>query len=66
MPVCRICGDDKDTKELTHIPYFRKYKKHAVSWCHECQKLWIQMKKEKIRNAGIFNTDPEKFTVCFE
>ena len=65
MVVCRICGEEKDAKDFTTIPYFTKYKKHSVIWCHQCQKLWMDMKKEKERLKKFMN-DEQKFSVSFE
>ena len=65
MKVCRICGEQKEDKEFTSIPYFTKYKKHSVLWCHLCQKLFMDMKKEHQR-LKKFLDDEQKFIVSFE
>lgn len=51
MVICRICGDNKEASDFKTIPNFTKYKKHTVSWCKECQKLFLDMKrgKEKLK-----------------
>ena len=65
MQTCRVCGEDKPLGQFTHIPYFCKYKKHKVVWCHECQKMYMKMKKEKQR-VEAFLQDDQKFIVSFE
>ena len=63
--LCHICGEDKKEEEFKLVPYFRKYNKHRVCWCKECQKMYITMKKEK-RRLQIFLEDETKFTVSFD
>lgn len=65
MVTCRVCGQEKDESEFTYVPYFSKYKKHKVVWCRECQKMYMQMKKEKER-LEKFLCDKNKFVVSFE
>jgi len=65
MLVCRVCGDEKDDREFASIPFFTKYKRHKVIWCSSCQKMWIQMMKEKQR-LQRFIEDPTKFVVSFQ
>lgn len=65
MVVCRVCAEDFPPEYFTHLPYFCKYKKHKVLWCHECQKMYMKMKKEKDRLIN-FIQDDQKFTVSFE
>ena len=64
MVCCRVCGMEKKAEEFSSIPYFTKYKKHKVLWCHDCQKMWMQMRKEKER-LEKFVKDDQKFTVSF-
>jgi hypothetical protein len=48
MKTCKICGETKEDNCFVIIPFFTKYKKHnKVTWCTICQKLYIDMKKEK-------------------
>ena len=65
MIACRVCGDEKEKSEFESIPYFTKWKKHKVFWCRDCQKLYIQMRKDKER-LEKFVKDDTKFTVSFE
>lgn len=67
MLTCRICGDKKPGEEFLHITNFTKYKKHPVIWCKDCQKLWMDMRKErefKQRKLAL-TQDTEKFIVSF-
>lgn len=65
MIECHICGQEKIALQFTTIPYFTKYKKYSVIWCHDCQKMYIGMKKEKER-IKKFVKDDTKFSVSFE
>lgn len=63
--LCHICAEEKPEEKFTTIPYFNKYKKNRpVQWCHECQKMYIQMKKEN-RRLEKFLQDTTKFVVSF-
>lgn len=64
MITCHICGEQKDKEKFSYIPYFRKFKRHDVTWCHGCQKMYMQMKKEKQR-VQEFVQDATKFIVSF-
>ena len=65
MPSCRVCGDEKSEDEFRTMPNFTKYKKHRVQWCKHCQKLYMDMKKEKERNEKIA-TGEHIFSVSFK
>lgn len=65
MLICRICGETKAEGEFKHITNFTKYKKHTVQWCRDCQKLWLDMKREKERVKKLLSTQ-QKFEVSFE
>lgn len=65
METCRVCAESKRKEEFFFIPYFTKYKKHTVIWCRECQKMYMQMRKDKDRLERFLNDD-KKFTVSFE
>lgn len=65
MSICRVCGETKPEGEFKNITNFTKYKKHAVLWCRDCQKLWLDMKREKERVKKLLNTE-QKFEVSFE
>ena len=47
MPTCRICAVMKPIEEFQKIFQFVKYKRHNPIWCKDCQKMFIQMKKEE-------------------
>lgn len=68
MVVCRICGLSKPEQDFKHIHHFTKYKKHNVSWCKECQKMWMSMQKEKeqVQKKEVLSLQTEKFIVSFE
>ena len=65
MPCCRVCGESKPEEEFNNIPNFTKYKKHKVTWCRGCQKLWVDMKKEKERKEKIVSGN-HIFSVSFD
>jgi predicted metal-binding protein len=65
MPICRVCGEAKAEGEFRNITNFTKYKKHTVCWCRDCQKLWLDMKREKERMKK-FLTLPQNFEVSFQ
>ena len=65
MLICRVCGETKAEGEFKNITNFTKYKKHAVLWCRSCQKLWLDMKKEKERVKKLLTAE-KKFEVSFE
>ena len=65
MITCRVCGELKPPEEFHNIPNFTKYKKHKVTWCRICQKLWIDMKKEKER-IDKFRSYKAEYSVSFD
>ena len=65
MVACRICGEEKEGDQFSYIPYFRKFKKNKVIWCHTCQQMYINMKKQKQRLMD-FVMDEKKFIVSFD
>ena len=65
MLLCRICGESKPPGEFKHITNFTKYKKQAVVWCRDCQKVWMDMNREKDR-IKKFRSMKQKFEVSFE
>lgn len=65
MPCCRVCGEHKPDEEFHHVINFTKYKKHKVTWCRPCQKLWIDMKKEKDRMHKLHSIE-KNWEVSFD
>lgn len=65
MPICRICGEEKVKEDFYHIPNFLKYKKNKVIWCRYCQKLWLDMRKQREYTDKYLNTQ-QSFSVSFE
>lgn len=61
--ICRICGECKADGEFKHITNFTKYKKHVVVWCRECQKAFVNMKKNEREKK---DQPPPIFLVTFE
>jgi hypothetical protein len=47
------------------MPNFTKYKKHKVTWCRACQKVWIDMKKE-MEKVRIFRGYVANYSVSFD
>lgn len=64
MPCCRICGETKPSKDFLSIAYFAKYKKNKVNWCRDCQRMWVEAKREKEYADKYLNTG--SFTVSFD
>jgi predicted GIY-YIG superfamily endonuclease len=44
---CLVCGEKKSKQEFKYIMYFSQYKKKKITWCQDCQKMYLAMKKEK-------------------
>ena len=65
MPTCRICGETKSQDEFHNVTNFTKYKKHPVQWCRDCQKLWLEMRKERVYKEKILSMQ-QKFEVSFQ
>lgn len=57
MLTCRLCGEPKKREEFHHVIHFTKYKKHKVFWCKDCQKQYIDWRKdtEKIKKLQEWN-----------
>lgn len=53
MQTCRLCGEEKSKEEFQHVIHFTKYKKHKVLWCKECQRMYMEMKKQEIKKDSI-------------
>lgn len=66
MKTCHICGEEKEDYLFLRIPFFAKYKKQRVIYCNECQKMFMDMIKEKEHKEKILNQDVTQFTVSFE
>lgn len=66
MVACQICGEKKKVSEFYPLPFFTKYKKQVVTWCHDCQKLYIEMKKQRQRHEKLEGfQEKDSFTVSF-
>lgn len=65
MGLCFICGESKVQGEFKNIPNFTKYKKRSVSWCRDCQKLFLEMKRNKEMKNKILHGE-KKFDVSFQ
>lgn len=65
MLVCKICGETKPPEDFKAIHYFRSVQRNKVQWCRECQRMWMEMKKDKER-IQKFVEDPTKFIVSFQ
>ena len=66
MKTCHICGEWKEDILFFKIPFFAKYKKQNVTWCNECQKMFMDMIKEKEHKEKILHQDKSQFIVSFE
>ena len=64
MPCCRICGEIKEEKEFWNIPYFSKYKKQKVIWCRDCQKMWLDQRRQR-EYAEKYLFSIQSFSVSF-
>lgn len=64
--LCHICGEEKDERDFKSVPYFRKYKKRPVVWCTHCQKMYMEMKRERERQIKVLEEDESKFIVSFD
>lgn len=46
MVICQICGETKSPEKFTYIKNFTRHKKNVI-WCHDCQHLFLDMKRQK-------------------
>ena len=65
MVVCRICSENKTEEEFKTIPLFTKHKKHIVTWCQTCQKMYMEMRKDRFKEKKR-QEDECKFIVSFD
>ena len=65
MPTCRVCGEMKPPEDFYNHVNFTKYKKHKVTWCRPCQKMWIDMKKHQEHIANTV-ASKRRFSVSFD
>lgn len=49
MPICAICGENKKMDQFLYIKRFKTFKNRDVEWCQDCQKMWIDMKQEELK-----------------
>lgn len=58
--ICRLCAEDKESKEFYRIKHFYRFNKSHVIWCRDCQKMYVDMKKAELaqelqkKMAGTF------------
>ncbi len=58
MPLCQLCGEQKLKERFYNIIHFTKFKKHRVTWCIECQQMYIEFKKEEQRKESLLTWNP--------
>jgi len=44
---CHICGEEKGWRDYKNISHFSAYKKKRLQWCRDCQKMYVNMKRDK-------------------
>lgn len=44
---CRVCGQEKERNQFYKVKHFYKYLNTKRVWCRDCQKLYIEMKKQE-------------------
>jgi len=44
---CHICGEQKGWRDFKNITYFSYYKKRRLQWCRDCQKMWVEKKRQE-------------------
>lgn len=64
MLCCRVCGEHKPEEEFHHVVNFTKYKKHKVIWCRLCQKMWMDMRKDRERYEKVHSKN-QRWEVTF-
>ncbi len=62
---CLVCGEKKPREEFKNIMYFSQYKKKKITWCQECQKMYVTMKKEKEAETKL-QTAKVSYLVSFQ
>ena len=45
--ICRVCGEQKESKDFYKVKHFYKYHHCRIIWCRDCQKMYVQMKKQQ-------------------
>ena len=53
MQACRLCGEEKPLEEFHKVMHFTKVKRHKVIWCRDCQKMYMEMKKEEEKKQTL-------------
>ena len=44
---CLICGERKSKKDFKKVMWFATYKRRDVQWCRECQKMYVDMRRQR-------------------
>lgn len=65
MICCRVCGEEKERSQFYKIKHFYKYLNTNKVWCRECQKLYVEMKKQEM-NEKIKDFLKGQFCVSFD
>ena len=46
--ICRVCGEEKEPNQFYRVKHFYKYLNTKRIWCRDCQKLYVEMKKQEL------------------
>ena len=65
MELCHICMEHKPRSDFKKISHFRDVQRNKVQWCRECQKMWLNMKKEQENAKKYEIKDKSVFIVSF-
>ena len=64
--ICRVCGEDKERNQFFKVKHFYKYLNMKRIWCRDCQKLYIEMKKQELAKKKFDEkVEAGAFCVCF-
>ena len=64
--ICRVCGQEKERSQFFKVKHFYKYLNTHRIWCRECQKLYIEMKKQEVAKQKFDEkVEAGVFSVCF-
>lgn len=45
--ICRLCGNEKESKEFYRIKHFTRFYRRPIIWCRDCQRMFVEMKKNE-------------------
>lgn len=62
---CHICGEEKEVALFHRIKSFRAYKEKRVTWCQDCQRMYVAMRRQEEREKRLLEKEWH-FCVVFQ